>query len=86
MVVEGLARTLRLIVGLGMLAAGTMLAAPTALIVAKSWREAPAAPAAPVAFPSPLPAMAGATVPQPAPWAGVSASSLAIWSTSLRVV
>lgn len=72
---DSLARTLRLIVGLGMLAAGTTLAAPTALIVAQWWREAPAAPAAPVAFPPQLPAIAGAAVPPAAPWAGLPAPS-----------
>lgn len=64
---DGFARTLRLIVGLGMLAAGTTLAAPAGLAAARWWREAPAAPASAAfsqAFPVALP-----SAPQPAaPW------------------
>ena len=76
MVVEGFARTIRLIFGLAMLAAGTVLAAPTALTVARWWREAPAAPAQ-AAFPQ--------TPQQPAAWPGPAgpgpeAAPSVVWS------
>jgi len=78
--VDGFARTIRLIFGLAMLAAGLILAAPTALTVARWSREAPAAPAR-AAFPQAFP-----PVPpqQPAAWpvaagTGVDVSAATAW-------
>jgi phage tail protein X len=79
--VEGLGRSVRLIVGLGMVAAGTTLAAPTALVVAEwagngSGQRPQASPAPAPTAEWPLPeasvpvvAMAGPVV-QPGPPAG----------------
>lgn len=64
---DGFARTIRLICGLAMLAAGTVLAAPTALTVARWWREAPAARAR-VDFPQAFPPGPPAAPQQAAPW------------------
>ena len=80
---DGFARTIRLIIGLAMLAAGTMLAAPTALTVARWWREAPVAPAQ-AAFPQAFPPVPPAAPQQPAAWAvpagrGLEVSPPADW-------
>ncbi len=82
---DGFARTLRLIFGLAMLAAGTMLAAPAALTVAKWWREAPQAPAA-MAFAQALPPGLPPAPQQPAAWPapsepGPDGSAAVAWSS-----
>lgn len=65
---DGLARSIRLIVGLGMLAAGTTLAAPTALTVARWWQEPAVVAPPPAAVAAAVPAFAGAAMQPAAPW------------------
>lgn len=70
---DGIRRGFRSIVGLGMLAAGTTLAAPTALMVARWWLAAPtgAAPQQPLTADAPLASQ------QMAPWSVPAGPSLA---------
>lgn len=65
---DGLARWIRSIFGLGMLAAGTMLAAPTAISLARWWQEASVAAAAPEVVAPAAPAIVAAPPQASAPW------------------
>lgn len=74
---DGLARSLRLVIGLGMIAAGASLAAPAGLQLASWWSaQAPDAALAgqAVGFPAPqvLPAELGVTASSPGPVAAVA--------------
>lgn len=70
---DGLARSIRLIVGLGMLAAGTTLAAPTVLTVARWWQQEPSGVAPPpAAVAAPVPVLAGAAIQPVAPGAAAA--------------
>ncbi|MFM7138111.1 MAG: LysM peptidoglycan-binding domain-containing protein [Planctomycetota bacterium] len=93
---DGLTRSIRVIFGLGMLAAGTTLAAPTALTVARWWRQAPTSAAVPQAFPAipptapqqvtawPAPAAPGLEAAPPVAWPGPATAAAPVARSEYR--